>query len=220
MRQRVKIATTADGSNTLCNTDLNEHYHSVYGAITESSAVFIRNGYRNCNFNPVKIFEIGFGTGLNVLLTLKENLQDNRQVIYDSVDVFPLDDKITGMLNYTPNDQYLTKFFRVIHSAEWNREIQLTDTFRLRKIEADMVKYTPERQYNLIYFDAFGPCKQPELWGEDIFRKIAGATVPGGILVTYSSKGEVKRILKKCGFIVQLLSGPPHKRQVTRAIKY
>ncbi len=217
----LKIVVTDDGSHTLYNSILDEHYHSVHGALTESLIVFIKNGYCSCSSNPVNIFEVGFGTGLNVFLTLIENIKDKRTVYYEAIDLFPLQNEIISKLNYPDfYDAQAKSLFLKIHSAPWGKETIIAENFRLKKIHANLLTYNPKTKFNLIYFDAFGPDKQKEMWSEEVIVKIADVIDPGGIFVTYSVKGNVKRLLIKHGFRIELMPGPPHKRHVLRAIKY
>lgn len=214
-----QIIKTSDGSHTIFVPALNEHYHSVHGAVTESDFIFIKAGFDFCTANPVRIFEAGFGTGLNALLTAAGN-NGRRYVEYTAIEKFPLG---TETLNYLNHGSFAGKeglmLSKLIHSTPWNEFIDIGINFRLKKIEADLTSFRPEGNYDLIYFDAFGPDKQPEMWTTEVFSKISAMTATGGILVTYSSKGEVKRNLRSCGFEVNRLPGPPGKRQIIRAIK-
>lgn len=214
------IKTTEDGSHTLYVTELNEHYHSVHGAIKESELVYIDYGYKSCLSETVRIFEVGFGTGLNALLTALESIKDGKKVIYTSVEKYPLPAKITGVLNYGElTGSYGTDLFKKIHEARWDIPEVICENFILKKIRGDIINDSVDGDFDLVYFDAFGPEKQPEIWGRPVFEKIAGVTVRGGILVTYSAKGDVKRVLRECGFKVSVMPGPPGKRHVIRAIK-
>lgn len=215
-----ELIITDDKSHTLFVKELNEHYHSVHGAVGESSVVYIGYGYKYCNADPVSIFEVGFGTGLNVLLTLTESLKDNKVVYYTAIERYPLGNEITCRLNYGLfTGRQGDRYFKMIHNAPWNRPASLTDNFTLTKIEGDFLTYIPSGQYDIIYYDAFGPGKQPEMWSRELIIKSASMLHPDGILVTYSSQGELKRKLKDAGFSLTLLPGPPHKREVIRAVK-
>ena len=215
-----EIVTTADGSHTLYVPEMNEHYHSIYGAVQESLFIFIKNGFDVCNADPVNILEIGFGTGLNVFLTAIRSMDGKRIVNYTSVDKYPLHENITDSLNYHAYTREGTReLFRLIHRSPWNSDVNICNNFTLKKIEADVTQFLPEGNFDLIYFDAFGPDKQPEMWSTAVFKSIASITRENGILVTYSAKGHVKRNLRGCGFDVSLLPGPPGKRQIIRAEK-
>ena len=218
----MQIINTSDGSHTIFLPEINEQYHSVNGAITESKYVYIEKGF---NFNSNKkttVFEIGFGTGLNCLLTALQAEQDKRQTVYTTIEKFPLDKSVTNQLNYgsliSPEAQL---YFEKIHDCEWNEIVEINEYFSIKKIKVDLTDYVFEEveKFNVIYFDAFGPDKQPEMWTPLIFNKISMATAPSGVLVTYSAKGEVRRQLSASGFEMERLPGPPGKNQMLRGIK-
>lgn len=216
--QELKI--TSDGSHTIYVPELDEHYHSIHGAVQESEYIFINCGYKFSKANPLNIFEAGFGTGLNAFLTSLECKKDRRSVNYTSIEKYPLENDLIKKLNYVGlKGKEACNNFNLIHTAQWNKMTPVSDNFNLLKIHDDLVSFKPEGQFDLIYFDAFGPDKQPDVWTREVFMKISLITVRGGIFVTYSAKGEVKRNLKACGFEVSLLPGPPGKRQIIRAIK-
>lgn len=215
-----KIIQTADGSDTIYVPDIDEHFHSVHGAIQESNFIYIDHGFRYCKADPVSILEIGFGTGLNAFLTAVTSQSDTREVNYTSIEKYPLNSEIIDSLNYgscTGADG--RDLFRRIHATPWNTRTFICKNFYLTKIEADFTLYKPAGCYDIIYFDAFGPDKQPSMWTTAVFNTIAEVTNKNGIFVTYSAKGEVKRKLRAVGFEVTLLPGPPGKRQMIRAIK-
>jgi len=215
-----ELITTEDGSHTLYLPELNEHYHSIHGAVQESILVFIRNGLAFCKEDPADIFEIGFGTGLNALLSCIHCTDNKRKVNYFSIEKYPLDNSIINSLNHSGfAGENGGQIFKKIQNSGWGKMEVINDYFSLKKIELDLTKEIPEGKYHIIYFDAFGPDKQPEMWTSEIFEKIASIALPGGILVTYSAKGDVKRALKLNGFKVELLPGPPGKREMIRAIK-
>ena len=215
-----ELKITSDGSHTLFIPELNEHYHSINGAVQESNHVFIKNGYSYCKANPLRIFEVGFGTGLNVLLTAINSLADKRKVIYTAIEKFPLNPTITESLNYHEfvgaNGKEL---FNKIHSVPWGKFSPVHDYLKLKKINGDLMQDSLTGDFDLIYFDAFGPDKQPGMWSREVFTRIAGITSKGGVFTTYSAKGEIKRILRENDFVVQLLPGPPGKREMIRALK-
>ena len=215
-----KLIITADGSHTIYVPELNEHYHSIHGAVQESNFIFINAGFDFCNADPVNIFEVGFGTGLNALLTALKCIQGTRVVNYTSIEKFPIDESISSSLNHHLfAGEKGREMSDLIHRAPWDKWSGIHKTFNLLKISGDITDFKIEGKYNLIYFDAFGPDKQPEIWSPEVFESIAAATEKDGIFVTYSAKGEVKRNLKACGFEVTNLPGPPGKRQITRAVK-
>ncbi|MDX9811910.1 MAG: tRNA (5-methylaminomethyl-2-thiouridine)(34)-methyltransferase MnmD [Bacteroidales bacterium] len=215
-----RIVKTADGSDTIFVPELDEHYHSVYGAINESEHIFIKAGLDQCKADPLRIFEAGFGTGLNAFLTLLHSEGSGKKIQYTSIEKYPLDPAIVKSLNYPLlSGDAGSNFFNAIHEAPWEKQFNITGDFSLLKIKADLTDYIPDGAYDLIYFDAFGPGKQPEMWTPQIFDTIASVTVKDGIFVTYSARGEVKRNLIRTGFKVSLLPGPPGKRQFIRAVK-
>jgi tRNA U34 5-methylaminomethyl-2-thiouridine-forming methyltransferase MnmC len=215
-----QIIETSDGSHTIFIPEMNEHYHSIHGAVQESRHIFINSGMAYCDANPLNIYEVGFGTGLNALLTAVKSGEALRVVNYTTIEKLVLNENIINSLNYKlftgPKGP---KLFELIHSAPWNQMVNISKYFNLKKVVGDLTSEPPVGKYNLIYFDAFGPDKQPEMWSREIFESIAAVTVKDGILVTYSAKGEVKRNLIACGFDVTLLPGPPGKRQIIRAVK-
>jgi len=216
----IELITTYDGSHTIYVPELDEHYHSIHGAVQESEYVFIRNGFCFCEAAPLNILEAGFGTGLNALLTAMAGLNGNRLINYTTVEKHPLPDKIISPLNYYlfagPGSK---EVFDSIHSAGWDTERKICNNFNLRKSNGDLTTLSLTGSYDLIYFDAFSPEKQPEMWTRELFKMIADVTVKNGVLVTYCVKGQVKRNLKSCDFKVSLLPGPPGKRHILRAIK-
>ncbi len=215
-----KIIITEDGSHTIYVPELKEHYHSVHGAIQESEHVYIKNGFDQCNSNPLNILEVGFGTGLNALLTALHNLNNSRKVFYTAFEKYPVDTKIIDSLNYHSFfGSQGEEIFKKIHMANWEEMNRIYSDFFLRKVKGDFVKDDIPDRYNLIYFDAFAPDKQPEIWTLDVFRKVAEASDKDTVFVTYSAKGEVRRNLRTCGFKVSIVPGPPGKRHIIRAVK-
>jgi tRNA U34 5-methylaminomethyl-2-thiouridine-forming methyltransferase MnmC len=215
-----QLITTSDGSHTIYVPELNEHYHSIHGAVQESNFIFIRSGFDMVSANPLNIFEVGFGTGLNALLTASKTISGKRMVNYTAIEKYPLEETIVRSLNHHLfAGESGKELYNLIHSSPWEQLVSISENFNLRKIRNDITLWPPSGRYNLIYFDAFGPDKQPEMWTTEVFSSISSITEKEGILVTYSAKGEVKRNLKACGFEVALLPGPPGKRQIIRAIK-
>lgn len=211
---------TEDGSQTIYSEKFNEHYHSTYGALSESEHVFISAGLNHSQLKHIKIFEVGFGTGLNTILTYKISGTENLTVEYTSIELYPLHLEIIDELDYK---SFLTsnefKKFKLMHSAEWNKTIEIDKNFTLHKIKADLLDFKFLERYDLIYFDAFAPDKQPNMWSAHIFESLYNACNTNAILTTYSSKGLVKRNLRNAGFKVSRLSGPPGKRHILRAEK-
>ncbi|MCX6252685.1 MAG: tRNA (5-methylaminomethyl-2-thiouridine)(34)-methyltransferase MnmD [Bacteroidetes bacterium] len=219
----VQLVMTGDGSHTLFVPDLKEHYHSTFGAIQESMHVFINAGLLSLeDHKSLNILEIGFGTGLNALITLAICKNKKIKVNYDAVEPFPLDKKITQQLNYCGFElvQPFLNEFRLLHRAPYDTVFPVTPNFFLKKIMEGIELFDlPDKHYQIVYFDAFAPDVQPELWRENIFRKIYLSMKDEGILTTYSAKGSVRRAMKVAGFSVEKLAGPPGKREITRAKK-
>jgi tRNA U34 5-methylaminomethyl-2-thiouridine-forming methyltransferase MnmC len=213
---------TKDGSHTLYVPALDEHYHSKFGALQESKHVFIGEGLNRCPGKNIAVFEIGFGTGLNALLAYLETVVRNIKINYYAIDNDPLDMQIIHKLNYPEIlklDEHGSKLFYDMHAGEWNRKLELHSNFIVTKIKEDVTSFVIPFKYDVVFFDAFAPEKQPEIWDQEVFRKIYNNMATGGILTTYSAKGEVKRKLKSSGFKVEIIPGPPGKRQMIRARK-
>lgn len=219
-----RLIITGDGSNTLFEPNLNEHYHSTNGALQESELVFLHYGFRclDANLPEINLLEVGFGTGLNALLTVMEAKKQRRKVNYVAVEPYPVENEFIEKLNYPENigTPEALGYFRKLHGAGWDYPSFLSDYFILSKIKATLAEISlRENQFHLIYFDAFSPAAQPELWTEEIFQKLYKCLNINGILVTYSCKGDVKRSLKAVGFTIEKLPGPAGKREVLRAVK-
>jgi tRNA U34 5-methylaminomethyl-2-thiouridine-forming methyltransferase MnmC len=225
----LKLVRTGDGSESLFVPSLNEHYHSSFGAIQESRYIFIErgfdhlvetNGFRGC---PVlQVLEVGFGTGLNALLTQTAAERRGIRVHYTAIEPFPLEAATWQQLNYPRimGSADYSSLFAKLHQAGWNRPEEISEHFILEKIKTGLQEFIPGNgRYHLVYFDAFGPDVQPELWTAELFGRLHEGLAPGGILVTYSVKGTVVRALKKAGFAVEKLAGPPGKRHILRALK-
>jgi tRNA U34 5-methylaminomethyl-2-thiouridine-forming methyltransferase MnmC len=218
MERSIKI--TEDGSHTMFVHGLDESYHSTHGALQESMHVFIKQGLLTVKEPSVNILELGFGTGLNALLTLAESISLNLDINYHAVEKYPLKESEYKLLNYEKVVEHIPKgTLHRMHSCPWGEDVQISDHFTLYKEEADFRSMNLPPKVNLVYFDAFSPDKQPELWTGDIFDSVSQVTDTGAILVTYSSKGKVRRALNSCGFDVSKVAGPPGKIEMIRAIK-
>lgn len=217
----VKVIFTKDGSKTLHMPEHNEQYHSIHGAINEAEHVFIKNGLRECEQDKLTIFEMGFGTALNAFMTYLESKKTSQNVRYYTIENNPLPLKLVESLEYPDilNARNEESIFSLLHTSEWNALTTITPTFELFKISDDIQKLTLDDKVDLVYYDAFGPRVQADLWTERIFIIISAVMKPESILVTYCAKGEVKRILKRLGFVVETLPGPPGKREMVRAKK-
>lgn len=213
-----RIITTKDGSHSILVEELGETYHSVHGALQEAQHVYIKNGLLFCLQPELHILEMGFGTGLNAFLTLKEAIKQNITIHYTGLEAYPVTDEEWKKLNYAANT-IDKKYFEELHFAEWNVPVSIHPNFVVKKVQSKLQNFTTDASYQLIYYDAFGFTYQPELWSEEIFRKLYNILSPQGVLVTYACKGEVTRTLKRIGFDVEKLQGPPGKREMTRAFK-
>ena len=259
------IERTDDGSATLFVPELNEHYHSTKGARTESQHIFIDMGLKASPAATPRVLEIGFGTGLNAWLTLEEAERSRRNIHYTGLELYPLDWQTVEQLGYISSDEQLTihrkqtatdeqftpndeeeqqpaiELFKQLHTSPWEKDVQLTPHFTLRKVETDVNKWVENRErtmsnindsvtnaespalnlsFNLIYFDAFAPEKQPEMWSQELFNRLYVLLDRDGILTTYCAKGVVRRMLQTAGFTVERLPGPPGgKREILRAKK-
>ena len=219
----LKIITTADGSHSLFNEELNETYHSVHGAIQESVHVFIKSGLQyvleKSSPLPISIFEVGFGTGLNALLTLQYLRGHPQAVNYTAIEHSPLGEEIWSKLNYA-SLLNLGAEYKGLHYSEWGRPHDLTSNFNLLKLNNSLQQVELSKEsLDLVYYDAFAPSKQPELWSTDVLGKFFEALKPGGVLVTYCAKGQLKRDLNALGLVVETLPGPPGKKEMVRAVK-
>ncbi|MEO9510518.1 MAG: tRNA (5-methylaminomethyl-2-thiouridine)(34)-methyltransferase MnmD [Flavobacteriaceae bacterium] len=216
-----KIIVTGDGSRTIQIEDWDEQYHSKHGAVQEAYHVFIEHGLRLFNKRSVNILEIGFGTGLNALITLLEGEKQDLYINYVGVEAFPVVKEEIDQLQYITDleaDDY-QQDFNLMHASAWEKEVQITRNFNLLKQKKEFKWIDDTDLFNLIYFDAFGARVQPELWTEEIFKKMYKALQINGVLVTYSAKGSVRRALQTVGFTVERLPGPPGKREMLRAVK-
>lgn len=215
-----QIQTTDDGSQTLFVPSLDEHYHSVKGALTESMHIFIRMGLQECTSVEPRVLEIGFGTGLNAWLTFLES-EKGRKIYYTTLEKYPLPKELILQLDYPKLlSPAQAPSYLLIHEAAWNEWVELTPSFMLRKMQVDFTTCSLPDEYDVIYFDAFAPEKQPEMWSQELFDRLYACLSPGGILVTYCAKGVVRRMLQTSGFVVERLPGPPGgKREILRGKK-
>jgi tRNA U34 5-methylaminomethyl-2-thiouridine-forming methyltransferase MnmC len=213
---------TEDGSQTVYLPEMDEHYHSVHGAISESLHVYIEQGLLFSGRKTLSILEIGFGTGLNAYLTYCFAQKENFDIDYFSLEKYPLTEKEYGLLNYPKiifPEHALT--FNQLHDAEWNKTIQISNNFRVNKIQADLTTYQFDniQPFDLVFFDAFAPGKQPEMWTEEVLHKVAASVKKEGILVTYCAKGSVRRTLSDAGFVMERIPGPKGKKEILRGKK-
>ena len=225
---KIEILKTADGSPTLYLPELDVTYHSRHGSVQEARHVFIQHGLNfvieeqrkeKSDDTTIQLLEVGFGTGLNALLTFQEAIQNPAlHIAYTSYETHPIAESIWSQLNYI-NEPNATESYAHTMLAPWNENVALSSNFNILKIDKAIQALQAKDQFDLIYFDAFGPRAQAEMWDVSVFELLHRALKPGGVLVTYCAMGQFKRDLKSLGFVVERLPGPPGKREMTRAIK-
>ena len=215
-----QLIITDDQYHTLFVPELNECYHSTRGAVRESLHVFIDAGLREVSSRQsavgsrgLRVLEVGFGTGLNTLLTMLYAEEHKIIIYYEALEKYPLSKEEAAMLNYPDKDK-----LAALHACAWEKPVQLTSGFTLCKRRIDVLEYNPDQIFDLIYFDAFAPTVQPDLWSRELFAKLRASMSLGGILVTYSAKGTVKNALRAAGFTVERLPGAAGKRHMIRAM--
>jgi len=213
------LVMTHDGSPTLYIERFDEHYHSVHGAVQESVHVYIQAGlaFMAQKQKHIQIFEMGFGTGLNALLTIDFAKENNLFVDYHSIELYPLDtENIKALEQYK---DFAHQDFLKLHQAEDGKKIHLNDNFAFTKYHQNLLGFNTDILFDLVYYDAFAPSAQPELWTASTFEKLYNMMSNNACLVTYCAKGEVKRNMKSVGFKIESLPGPKGKREMTRALK-
>ena len=218
---KMEIEKTAYGSATLYRADIDEHYHSAKGALAESRHVYLEMGWckRSESAKSMTVFEVGFGTGLNAALTARAALEAEVDTLYYAVELYPLPKATTDLLSSFQEESFRNEFRRV-NEADWDAPDPINPFFTLHKIRDSLLSMEIPFGIDLVYFDAFAPEKQPEMWDESIFRRIYEAMNPGGILTTYCAKGCIRRMLRDIGFIPERLPGPPEgKREILRVTK-
>jgi tRNA U34 5-methylaminomethyl-2-thiouridine-forming methyltransferase MnmC len=216
-----KLFQTADGSNSLMSKQFGVSYHSKHGAVQETQHVFINAAFNYISLPKVKLLEIGFGTGLNALMTLQNCRKTNKEVEYVAVEAYPVSMETVESLDYHSilKDNTLEQPLKTMHQLESHVLTEIESNFKFEKRIMLFEDIDESNQYDIIYFDAFAPNAQPELWDVDLLVKMYRALKKGGILTTYCAKGQVKRNLKSLGFTVESIPGPPGKREMTRALK-
>lgn len=217
----MKLKITSDGSHTLFVENLNETYHSTHGAIQEAKHVFLKNGIHTIDKKKISVLEIGFGTGLNTILTFQYAENNNKEIHYSTIETNPLENEIIEKLNYVSElkQNVLKTPFQKIHQSDWEKESKISPNFTLIKINKKIQDFESNQKFDIIYYDAFGPTAQPEMWTKEIFKKLYSLLNDNSFIVTYCAKGQVKRDLKSVGFEVIPLPGPPGKREMTLAKK-
>lgn len=215
-----EIRPTADGSHTIAIPGTNVTYHSHHGAIGESRHVFIEAGLQPLlaakHHQPIHIFEMGFGTGLNALLTLQEAHIQQHPIHYTAVELYPLTTDEISQINYGIL-LHCQEDFLAIHRAAWETEVRVEPFFTMQKHKTSLLTLGKTDPFDCIYFDAFSPSHQPELWTETVFAKLYQMLSPGGTLVTYCSKSVVRKAMITAGFTVEKIPGPWGKREMVRA---
>ena len=216
-----EIIQTRDGSTTIQILDWDECYHSRFGAIQEAQHVFIKNGLSLFENQAVSILEIGFGTGLNAFITFLESEKLNQHINYVGVEGYPISSNEVASMNYVSelDAEAYRSIFEKLHECSWEEQHQLRTDFLFSKRNQFFETIDDVQQFDLIYFDAFGYDKQPELWTASIFQKMFTALKPNGVLVTYAARGIIKRNMIEAGFSVEKLQGAPGKREMFRARK-
>ena len=226
MSENIKIITTGDGSHSLYNSELQETYHNSAGAFRESIHIYMIYGLdswlaRNPRKYPIRIFEMGFGTGLNAWLTLVWAEQNRIPVLYHTIEPFPVEKEIYSQLNYIEHDHsiwHFHKYFEALHNAPWNEGGPVSEYFNFKK---DKVTLEEAQLYpsDIVFFDAFAPKVQPELWKKEALQRVTEAMRPSGLFATYCAAGQLKRDLAALGLEVETVPGPPGKKETTRGWK-
>lgn len=217
-KNRLQHVLSKDGSSTLFAPDFDEHYHSIHGAIQESMHVFLDAGLNQLSKSEISILEMGFGTGLNALLTAIYGSE--KHISYTSLEAYPVPPEYVAQLNYAEEiGGEAPRLFSLIHQLPWESFGDVHKTFSLKKVHTFLEAFETDDTFDLVYYDAFAPSSQPDLWTVDIFRKLFSLMNPDAVLVTYCAKGDVRRAMIASGFQVEKIPGPPGKREMLRAWK-
>ncbi len=222
-----EVITTGDGSHSIYRADIDETYHSRHGAIQESQYVFIEQGLRKVAqelaSTDVCIFEVGFGTGLNALLSCIESQEASLTIAYHTIETNPIPESVWTDLNFSREMNHaamsVSALFSKMHSARWEGSVEVAAGFTLSKHHTGLEDFRTDLSFDLVYFDAFAPSKQPDIWSISNLQKCHNLLKQGGKLVTYCAQGQFKRNLLEVGFTVETLAGPPGKKQMVRATK-
>ena len=220
----LKIITTGDGSQSLFREDLNETYHSTHGAEAESRYVYLEMGLKlflERKAAPVRILEVGFGTGLNALLTIEYCLKNNIEVDYHTLEPFPLSEEIFHQLAYFETIAFKNskEQFLKMHRAGDGERLKLEEQFVFTQYFKKLEDFQSVQPFDLIYFDAFAPSKQADMWTVEQMNQLYSLTAKDGVLTTYCAQGQFKRNLKAAGYTMEELPGPPNKKEMTRGRK-
>jgi len=217
-----EFVITQDGSYTIYLREMDEHYHSTHGAIQESMHIYINEGLFQFSGRRISILEIGFGTGLNAFLTCIYARKNNICVDYYSIEKYPLTEPEYKSLNYASGEfEEYASVFEKLHSADWNIDFVVDSNFKLHKIHADLTTYQFDlpAKVDLVYYDAFAPNKQPDLWTDEVISKVSNCVGKDGLIVTYCAKGSVRRAFASAGFQMERLPGPAGKKEIIRGKK-
>lgn len=213
----LKLVTTKDGSQTILNEQLGSTYHSRHGALTESNHVFLEQGLKRVmesGKRNITLLEMGFGTGLNALLTWQKAIESDLTINYHGLELFPVPEKVWSEYALPEELKQNRQLFEKLHSTDWNQSIQLDEHFQLTKHQISLLDFDIALKFDLIYYDAFEPETQPELWTSEVFEKLFSRLCSGGIMTTYCCKGYVRRNMIAAGFVVEKVPGPPGKREM------
>jgi tRNA U34 5-methylaminomethyl-2-thiouridine-forming methyltransferase MnmC len=219
------IVLTEDGSSSIYSEEVNQYYHSHFGALQESMHIFINAGLCSeylSHLENISILELGFGTGLNALLTYFEAKEINKKIYYETIELYPLTPQEAAQLNYPDILQYpnTKEIFTTLHSTTWDEKVVISEHFSINKRKSSAIDAQyPPNTFNLVYFDPFSPDVQPELWTKTVFESIYYSMNDNAILLTYSTKGHVKEVMRKIGFEIEKLPGPAGKREILRGRK-
>ena len=220
MEKLIQIKSANDGSHTLYRKDIDEHYHSIHGSIQESLHVFINAGLKDYLLkykkNEINILEVGFGSGLNALLTMENNKDSSCKINYHTIEPFPLEYSLIEQINFKEINPTI---FLKLHKLNWNEKFLINTNFNFSKEQIKLENFTSKIKFDIIYYDAFGPNSQPEMWNIHLFTKLYSLMNKSGFLVTYCAKGQVRRDLNSVGFKMERLPGPKGKREMLRALK-
>lgn len=220
-----QIQITSDGSHTIKSEQFGALYHSAHGSFQEAIHIFINNGIASSNLKELAIFEMGFGSGLNAIANYFYAKNNEIKVNYVCIEAYPISLSIAEQLNYNTffNESEFETVFRQMHTLPWNEKYQISPLFSFLKISQKIEDYLLESHFpntfDMIYYDAFSPNDQQNLWEKAIFEKMYKSLKAGGFLITYCAQGHVKRTLKSLNFVVQALPGPIGKREITKAVK-
>ena len=229
------VEQTADGSNTLYIPELDEHYHSTNGAVVEANHVYLEAGLRHQmqqQAGALSVLEVGFGTGLNAFLSLLEAEKSQRSVVYTTLELYPLSLDLVSQMCYVDQvwsfeayravdvlKAYWQQWYEAMHAAPWGEPIAITPYFTLVKKQLDLTKEEIEGAFDVVYYDAFGPDKQPEMWSDEVIARVCRCMNPLSVVTTYCAKGVVRRGIQQQGFVMERLPGPPGKREMLRGTK-